>query len=285
MSARRAVVTAESGCDLSAREAAELGVEIVPMHLSIAGKEYADGELVPEDLFALCKSTGETPKTCACSPTDYANAFDRAREREPKSHVVHLAYSAATTSSFQFALLTAQARPWVTVIDTKSCSGGQGLIVERAAKAAFAGASAEDVANLALELRKRMRVAFLPSDLGFLKAGGRLTNAQHVGAHILKMKPMVEIRDGLVVATGKVRGRMQRAAATLVHRLMGACAWDTDEIALLSSAGLSPETRRAAEEAAAQHGFKRIRWRSVGGVVASHCGPAAFGVAALMKAG
>ena len=41
------VIVTESGSDISAAEAAELGVEIVPMHVSIGDVTIDDGSLDP----------------------------------------------------------------------------------------------------------------------------------------------------------------------------------------------------------------------------------------------
>ncbi len=59
---------------------------------------------------------------------------------------------------------------------------------------------AEEAARYAKGLIDRTIMAFLPSDLTFLRAGGRLSNARYIGAQILKVKPCVEAIDGKLVA-------------------------------------------------------------------------------------
>ena len=75
------------------------------------------------------------PKTSACSPYDYERVFGRILEKDPNAHIIHLGYSAATTSSFQSARSAAEKTGRVTCVDTCFASGGYGLIAGKIAHA------------------------------------------------------------------------------------------------------------------------------------------------------
>ena len=61
------VIIAESGSDVPAAEAAELGIEIVPMHVSIGQKTIDDGELPPAEMLEECRQLGVLPRTSGCT--------------------------------------------------------------------------------------------------------------------------------------------------------------------------------------------------------------------------
>ena len=65
-------------------------------------------------------------------------------------------------------------------------------------------------------LSARTRMCFLPDNLEFLKAGGRVSNAVCLGSRILHIHPCIEIQDGKLVATKKYRGKMKKIARQLI---------------------------------------------------------------------
>ena len=71
------VITAETGCDVPAAEAAELGVELVPMHVTVGSRTIDDGEISPAEMLEQCRQFGVLPKTSGCTPHDFEVAFDR----------------------------------------------------------------------------------------------------------------------------------------------------------------------------------------------------------------
>ena len=156
-------------------------------------------------------------------PVDFQRVFDRIHEQDPSAQILHVAYSAVTTCSLESAMTAAEGRDYVATMDTGHVTIGQGLIVRETAAwvRAHPEATLEQARAHAEELSGRVRMAFLllPGDLGYLRAGGRLSNAAFVGATLLKIKPVVELIDGRLVATKKLRGSMTSAAVALIDCL------------------------------------------------------------------
>ena len=124
-----------------------------------------------------------------------------------------------------------------------------------------------------------MRMGFVPGDLGYLRAGGRLSNAAFVGATLLRIKPVIELIDGKLVATKKLRGSMEKAAIGLMDHMAIQGDYDPELIYFVRSSGLPDLIQRAAEAHARELGFKAWRWYDTGDVITSHCGPGSFAVA------
>ncbi len=171
------VITAETGCDIPAAEAAELGVTLVPMHVSLGEKTIDDGELSSAEMLERCRQLGVLPKTSGCMPVDFQRVFDRIHEQDPSAQILHVAYSAVTTCSLESAMTAAEGRDYVATMDTGHVTIGQGLIVRETAAwvRAHPEATLEQARAHAEELSGRVRMAFLPGDLGYLRAGGRLS--------------------------------------------------------------------------------------------------------------
>lgn len=275
------VIIAESGSDVPAVEAAELGIEIVSMHVSIGQKTIDDGELPPAEMLEECRQLGVLPRTSGCTPGDFSVVLDRVHAEHPNAQILYIAYSAVTTCSYESARTAAEGRDYVHMFDTRHVTIGQGFVVTQTARhlAENPDISVEELMAWSEELARRVRMGFVPGDLGYLRAGGRLSNAAFVGATLLRIKPIIELIEGKLVATKKLRGNMEKAAIGLMDHMALQGDYDTDVVYLLHSAGLPDSIQRAAEEHARELGFKSIRWYESHNVITSHCGPGSFALA------
>ncbi len=275
------IIMAETGSDVGAARAQELGVELVPMHVSIGAKTIDDGSLAPAEMLEECRQLGVLPKTSGCTPGDFEAAFDRVHAAHPEAKILYLAYSAVTTCSYESALAAAEGRDYIVAIDTANVTVGQGLVVVSTAEylAANPGISVEELRDFAADLASRIHMGFIPGDLGYLRAGGRLSNAAFLGATLLRIKPVIELIDGKLVATKKLRGSMTSAALGLMDLLALKGEFDCEQVFFVRSPGLPEAVQEAAERHAHDLGFKKVCWYETGNVITSHCGPGSFAVA------
>lgn len=279
------VLLAETGSDIHADTAQRYGIEIVPMHVNFAGESRDDDSFPPEELYANFDATGECPHTAGCSPADFQAAFDRIHAVHPEARILYLAYSAATTISMQSAEMAAEGRDYVTSIDTKAVSSAQRLIVTNAARwlQQKPDASLTDIREFVADQSRRIRFAFLPGELKFLRAGGRLTNAAYIGATMLRIKPTVEMIDGKLVATKKRVGSMRKCMGELVEHFCVREPMDLSRVSFTYTSGDAPDpkVREVCEHIVRRHGAQEIEWVKSGCVIASHSGPNSFAIAAL----
>jgi fatty acid-binding protein DegV len=126
-------------------------------------------------------------------------------------------------------------------------------------------------------------MCFLPDNLEFLRAGGRVSNVVALGSRILSLHPTIELLDGKLTATKKYRGKMEKVAAQLVTEYAEKYDLERDCIWYVHTVGLSDEVKAAAEKAANDCGFKEVVWILAHGVITTHGGPAAFGLAGLSR--
>lgn len=279
------ILLAETGSDISPALAAKYGIELVPMHVTFGNTTRDDGSFAPEEIYAHYKNTGTLPKSSAAVPQDFATAFDRIHAAHPGAHILHLAYSAATTGSFDNAHMAAEGRDYVTSLDTKQVTIGQAAVVVDVAKklAKDPNAGIAQAVEWARQAIARAHMCFLPDDLDYLRAGGRVSNVAYLGARILSLHPCIELLDGKLVATKKYRGKMEKLAAQLVLDYADKYDLDRHDLWLIQTAGLGAPVRLAVELAAKRCGFLHVHWVLANGVITTHGGPGAFGLAGLNK--
>lgn len=275
------ILAAETGCDLTPAQAREAGIWLVPMHVTVGSRTLEDGTFPPEKLCEFYRRTGRLPRTSGCAPEDFARVFDAIHARYPQAHILHLAYSAATTCSFQSAQIAAEGRGYVTSLDTMQASAGQAAVLLRTAQLLRQDPALTpgQAAAAAMGLIARARFCFLPDSLEYLRAGGRVSNAAYLGSQLLGLHPVIEFQDGQLRATRRYRGRMETLAARLIREFAVQYELEKEHLWMVQTCGLSAEAQRAAEQAARSCGFRQLHWVKAGGVITTHGGPGAFGLA------
>ena len=276
----RILLMAESGSDITPELAGQLGVTIVPMHVTFAGETRDDGAFPVTQMFEHYKATHEPPRTSGCTPHDFEVAFERAFAENPGAQILYLAYSACTTCSMQSAVMVADGREDIRIIDTKSVSAGQMAVVMRVAKAlqAHPEMTLDEAAAIAQDAIAKVRMGFIPGDLDYLRAGGRVSNAAYLGAKILGLHPLIEIQDGRLISTKKYRGSMARVIAQMAREFPEQSGLGKGEIHLIYGDGLAEDVRHDAERILTEKGYQIKGWVRTGCVIAAHSGPGSFGI-------
>ncbi len=279
------ILVAETGSDITPELAAQYGIAMVPMHVNFDDETFDDGSFSTQKICDFYKETGRLPKTSGSTPDDFIKVFDELQEKYPDSQFLYLAYSAVTTCSYQSAVIAAEDRENITILDTKQVSVGQANIVITMAEwlKANPDASMENAVAHAYELINRAKMCFVPDNLEFLRAGGRVSNAAYIGSRLLSIHPCIEILEGKLMATKKYRGKMAKVAANLVKDYAEHYKLDRECIWLVYTVGLSEEVMDAVKEAIKECGFVSQRWIMANGVITTHGGPAAFGLAGFSK--
>jgi len=276
------VLVAETGSDIPPEIAEKYGIHLVPMHVSFGIETLDDGAFPVDRICEYYERTKEIPKTSACSPADYTAVFDTIRSRWPEKQILHLAYSAATTSSYQSALLSASTYPpgMITSVDTAQVSVGQAAVVIEMAELldSVPTLPMKEAVKVAEQLRKQVHMCFLPDDLAYLRAGGRVSNVAYMGSRILNLHPCIEIIDGLLVATKKYRGSLKKIVPRFIRENTQKYSLSKERLYLISSIGLDAEICEIAEAEANACGYYEIVWLSTGCVITTHGGPGTIGM-------
>lgn len=279
------ILVAETGSDITPEMAAAHGIHLVPMHVSMGETTLNDGSFPPEDVCAYYDRTGKVPRTAACNPEDFAQVFDEIHTRWPEKKILHLAYSAVTTCSYQNALIASENRDYVLSLDTRHVSVGQAAVVLSVAELLREqpDLTLEQAAEAAGKIAASTQMCFIPDNLDYLRAGGRVSNAAALLGNILNLHPCIEIIDGKLLAQKKYRGSSKKVIAKLIADFAQKHALRKDHVRFIHSPGLSDECRAIAEDTARSLGFESMEWMKTGCVITCHGGPRAFGVVGMSE--
>ena len=274
------ILVAETGSDLPVEMAKELGVYLVPMHVSMGSETLDDGTFPPEDVCAYYDRTGKVPTTSGSTPYDFETVLDEIHAAYPEKKILHLAYSAVTTCSYHSALLASEGRDYVKSVDTKQVSVGQAAVVIATAQwlQEHPEATLEEAAAAAEAISQETRMCFIPNNLDYLRAGGRVSNAVALVGNLLNLHPCIEIIDGKLIAGKKYRGALKKLAPTLLREFDAKHKISRDNLYLIHTPYMDEAVRTALDAEAEAMGFKKVQWIKTGCVITCHGGAGAFGI-------
>ncbi len=269
-------IVTDSASDLSAEEAASLGVRVVPLSIRFGAEEFFDGvDLSVDEFYRRLAGSDVLPETAAPSPGAFERAF-RELAGEGADAVVCVNLSSELSATMQAARSAAtavQADLDVRVIDSRSVTHGLGSQVVAAAEAAAAGAGADEVEALVKGMVDRTRVYGALDTLEYLRKGGRIGGAQAMLGQLLSIKPIVDLSTGVVKEAAKARTRRKAlqwlAAKVLDHP-------GVENLAVVH--GRAPDVEEMVALLAPRYGAGDVHVGLIGAVIGTHGGPRVMGV-------
>ena len=221
-------IVTDSSCDLPDDLIAEMNIKIVPLKIRFGDTEFVDRvELTTDQFWEKCQISDELPSTAAPSPGAFVEEFQNAA-REGATGVVAIILSGELSATIEAAQQAAQLvrdEIEVRVIDSRTVTLGLGSVVIGAATAANSGASLEEVSSIASNSIGRTQVHAALDTLENLRKGGRIGAAGSLLGSMLSIKPLIEVRNGVVEPAGK-----QRTRGKALSYLVGVVEQNADQI-------------------------------------------------------
>jgi len=186
--------------------ARENNLTIVPLNLIWDGQSYLDGiEITPLEFYERLEKSETLPTTSQPSVGMFAQSYTRLIEQG--FDILTIVISEKLSGTYQSAIQAAEDFPRnrITVLDSKQGSMPLSLAVLMTAQAAQRGATLLECTNLAKDICNRVRTLFIVDTLEYLHKGGRIGGAARLIGTALKMKPILEIKDGVIDSFDKVR--------------------------------------------------------------------------------
>jgi DegV family protein with EDD domain len=166
----------------------------------------------------------------------------------------------------------------VRVVDSLSVTMGEGLLALEAAKAANSGVGLEAIVEAANHGVERVRVYGALDTLDNLRKGGRIGSAQAIFGSLLAIKPVIEVRDGVVEAESRQRTRT-RSLEYLAEKVTSA--GDVEQLAVVHAAAGDVDV--LLDMLAKRFPREQILVSYIGPVIGTHSGAGGIGVCFKLK--
>lgn len=203
-------ILADSASDLTPVQAQNAGIEILPIHVYIDDKEYRDGIDIDGSMLYAAMGAQKEVKTAQVSLGAFKEKFED--YADSGDTVVYFSFSGGISGTYQTAVLAkeeiCERHPQydLQVIDTKLVLTGLSMFLLEAATLVRKGGNMDMLLSRLHLYQENMLMRATVEDLRYLVKGGRLSNAQAFVGNLLKIKPVISMKDGILLAVDKVRG-------------------------------------------------------------------------------
>ena len=275
------VIFTDSACDIKPQVLHEWGVcyRALTFYFNDDGREYTNDDMPVSEFYAKMRQGG-VAKTSAINVDAFEESFE-ALLKEGKD-ILYLGFSSGLSTTCNSARIAAgelcekYPERKIVVVDTLCASAGQGLLVRLVVDKKAEGATLEEAAQFAEDIKPNIAHWFTVDDLEYLKRGGRVSPTVAFVGNTLGIKPIMHVDDeGRLVKVDKARGR-RKSLMTMVDMYTQTAKTPESGLVYISNADCEEDTRFVAEQIKARHGAEVQIITDVGPVIGAHSGPGTF---------
>ncbi len=274
-------IVTDSTSDLPAYLVGQYEIIVVPTILVLEGKEYADGiGITREEFYNRLPALRTPPTTAAPSIGDFTTPYETLLSKGC-DHILSIHAASQLTTIINVARKAAEEFPGkVTCVDSGSLSLGIGFQILAAAEEAEFGL--QPALTAITSTQERLYVFAALDTMEYLKRSGRVPGAVATLGGLLSIKPMIELKDGVVKPVGAVRTTSQ-ADERILNLLLER--GELERLAILHT-NAEPRAKQLLDEL-----MNRVRksipreilFVNVTAVIGTHLGPNGIGFAAVKK--
>ncbi|MGL5693892.1 MAG: DegV family protein [Peptostreptococcaceae bacterium] len=258
-------------------------IEVVPLTVIIDNIEYKDGiDITVDEFYKKLREENLSPTTSQATYIQFKEVFEKYIE-EGKD-IIYIAGSSTATGTYQSAVMAKNdLNGNIYTYDSQSFSYGIGSLVVKAAKLASEGKTCEEIIKEIEIMKEKTCVFFSVDTLEYLKKGGRISSTKATIGNILNIKPILEVKDGLVSQVSQVRGK-KHIISKFVELVKESCGDDlSNQVVGIGYSDDLKEREKLIEAVKSELNVKEIQLFIVGTCIGSHAGPGVTGIVTLKK--
>lgn len=207
----------------------ELNIHVVAYYIHRGREVLRDLVTIQREEFLRWLPTATSlPTTASPGPGDYLDMYRSLIAKGIRSILsIHMtsnasgAYQAARVAQSMLQEEAPEIR--LEVVDTQNVSLCQGWIAIEAARGALAGLSFDEAIASIKKMLPLPQMIQTADTLKYLYMGGRIGMAKRLMGSMLNIKPLIGMKDGVIVALGQAHSRMQayNAMSVMVSEAIG----------------------------------------------------------------
>jgi DegV family protein with EDD domain len=272
-------IISDSSAAIPERFVKEYGIKVVPLQVIWGGKSYRDGvDIKPTEFYTRLKNADELPTTSSVSVHDYQVMIKEILDAG--NSVLILPISSGISACMDNAVQAKAFFPGapIEVVETRLVSMALSFMVLATARAIRSGASLSEAKEVAYQSYSHIGVYFTVNDLKYLHKGGRIGSAKRYMGTALRIKPILEIRDGKIEAVESAITR-RKALERLIELVEEGIA-GRSPVRISAFHALDEElAQELQDKCVARFGAVEAILGEVSPVIGSHVGPGTVSIA------
>ncbi|MBF7096651.1 DegV family protein [Alkalibacter mobilis] len=206
---------ADSTCDLSDEILQQYDISIAPLTVTMNGETYRDRiDITADEFYSMMENLENPPTTGMPSPASFVDIIKDAVDKGYRE-ILCICMSSGTSGSYQSAVLAKDyyygefpdSQIKIHVVDSKSMSHGSGWLIMKSARLREKGATFQELVDFNETYKTNVKHFLTVDDLNHLIRSGRLSGASAIIGKMLKLKPIMSMKDGKGAIVAKERGR------------------------------------------------------------------------------
>ena len=207
------IVTDSTG-DLTLNELKQNQIELLPDIINFEHGSYRELEELSVAQFYQYLSEAQTlPTTAMPSPGDMQEKFKAILSQGDDIMAYFISREMSGTMHAAQIVAKSFEHDRITIVESGSVSLSLGFMVRMAAKAATQGRSRAEILSLTDYIKNNFKFYFVVDSLESLRKGGRIGKATAFLGTMLNIRPLLEIKDGMVCPVERIRGKSKAVDA------------------------------------------------------------------------
>ncbi|MCD6230811.1 MAG: DegV family protein [Dehalococcoidia bacterium] len=204
-------IVTDSCSGINPESAERFGVTVLPLYIHFGNEIYQDNiDLTTEEFYRRLEKEENLPTSSAVNPDTFAKVFTQlAKETD---EILTISFSAMLSGTYGAALqgkAMVGKKCHIEVIDSQLAIGAQMLLVVFATKLAQSGANLDQISKRVKNAIPRIHLRATLYTLEYLRKGGRIGKAQALLGSLLKVNPILTLKDGMIFPVARPRSRTQ----------------------------------------------------------------------------
>ena len=269
----------DSASDLPLEFVKNNDIDFVSLGVNIDGNFILDdlGENFKMDEFYSLIRQGKMPSTSQANVFAFEEIFEKYVKEGYK--IIYIGLSSALSGTFNSSVIARDSvlekynDADISVIDSKSVSLGEGLLVYKACELINKGLDKDEIVNFIENIKEKVIHSIVVDDLAHLKRGGRISGATATVGSILNIKPTLTLdNEGKVVVKSKIKGK-KKAIKYLASEIKDNAIDLENQTIFICHADCLTEAEELKNIILEESTVKDVIINSIGVVIGTHGGP------------
>ena len=272
-------IITDSTNDLDIKTIKEKDIDVLPLSVNFDDDSYLDGvDINVEDLYRIVEERNQLPKTAALPIPKFVDTFQKYVDEGYE--VIFMGISKAMSRTFENAIMAAREvdEEKVHIVDSMNLSTGIGLLLLKACKYRDLGFSAKEIVEKLEVDNKRVLSQFAIEKMDYLHKGGRCSSVAKIFGTLLKIKPIIAVRDGKMHVAKKPHGKMKIALDAMIEQLKGDLYRLDKDVVFITHSLADEYCDYIKSQIEVFLGDVPIMCTGAGCVISSHCGKGTIGI-------
>lgn len=275
-------IVTDNAADITREEAEKLNIQLIP--LSIA---FEDETIVQETLadiqhfYQKLRQSKGLPVTSQPTPQAYLKVFEQAKA--VGDEVIVITLSSGLSGTLQSAQIAKDMADYdkIYVEDSGQAILAQRMIVEETVKRRDAGASSDELVAFIQQFREKVLVFGLVDTLTYLQKGGRVPKSLAIIGNAVKLKPVIEVHDKVLISLGTARGT--KKGKKYLYDEIKKQPIDLSYPVYFGATDNAEAGKLFQQEASVDFKLKNTSFYPIGGIIGTHLGPNTIAICYVKK--